>query len=55
MLNGRFDTNVGPETAWKLHKAIAGSRIHFFEKSGHFPFIEEPDAFFDVVEGFLDD
>ncbi len=55
VLNGRFDTNVGPETAWKLHKAIAGSRIHFFEKSGHFPFIEEPDAFFDVVEGFLDD
>jgi proline iminopeptidase len=54
VLNGRFDTNVGPETAWKLHKAIAGSRIHFFERSGHFPFVEEPDAFAELVEGFLD-
>ena len=24
-----------------------------FEKSGHFPFVEEPDAFFALVDKFL--
>lgn len=54
VMNGRFDANVGPETAWKLHKAIPGSLMQFFEKSGHFPFIEEPERFFEVVQAFLD-
>lgn len=54
ILNGRFDANVGPETAWKLHRSIQGSRIEFFEKSGHFPFIEEPEKFLETVESFLD-
>ena len=54
VINGRYDTNVAPETAWKIHQAIAGSRLRFFERSGHFPFVEEPDLFVDVVEPFLD-
>ena len=51
---GRYDINVAPRTAWKIHKAIPGSRITFFEQSGHFPFVEEPDRFYEVVEGFLE-
>jgi proline iminopeptidase len=54
IINGRFDANVAPETAWKIHQAIAGSRIRYFERSGHFPFVEEPDLFVEVVEPFLD-
>lgn len=54
VLAGRFDANVGPQTAWKIHKAIAGSRAHIFEQSGHFPFVEEPERFVEVVEAFLD-
>jgi len=50
---GRFDINVAPSTAYKIHKAIPNSRYVVFEKSGHLPFFEEPDKFVSVVEGFL--
>lgn len=55
VLNGRYDANIAPETAWNIHKAIAGSRLYFFEASGHFPFVEEPERFVELVESFLAD
>ena len=54
VLTGRFDINVAPSTAWKIHKAIPDSRFVVFEKSGHLPFFEEPEAFVATVESFLD-
>lgn len=54
ILNGRYDTNIAPETAYKIHKAIPGSRLYYFERSGHFPFVEEPDLFIERLEPFLD-
>jgi proline iminopeptidase len=54
VLTGRYDINVAPRTAWRIHRAIPGSRFHVFERSGHLPFFEEPEAFLDVVEPFLD-
>ena len=53
VLTGRFDMSVAPQTAYKFHQAIAGSRFVVFERSGHLPFIEEPDAFVRTVEDFL--
>jgi len=53
VLSGRFDANVAPSTAYKIHRAIAGSRFVVFETSGHLPFFEEPDAFVSTVEEFL--
>ena len=53
VLTGRFDANVAPSTAWKIHQAIPGSRFTVFERSGHLPFYEEPEAFVRVVEEFL--
>ncbi len=53
VLSGRFDANVAPSTAWKIHQAIPGSRFGVFETSGHLPFFEEPEAFLSTVEGFL--
>ena len=53
VLTGRHDINVAPSTAWKIHKAIPGSRFVVFETSGHLPFFEEPQAFVKTVEGFL--
>ena len=50
---GRFDANVAPRTAWRIHQAIPGSQFVVWERSGHFPMIEEPDAFFAVVDRFL--
>lgn len=53
VLTGRFDMNVAPSTAWKIHRAIPNSRFVVFEQSGHLPFFEEPDAFLAALEPFL--
>jgi proline iminopeptidase len=53
VVTGRFDANVAPATAYRIHQAIPGSRFVVFEKSGHLPFFEEPARFVQVVEEFL--
>jgi len=50
---GRFDMNVAPVIAYKIHQAIPGSKFVVFEKSGHMPFFEEPAKFVQVVNDFL--
>lgn len=50
---GRFDANIAPRAAWRIHQAISGSQFVVWERSGHFPMIEEPDASFAVVDRFL--
>jgi proline iminopeptidase len=50
---GRYDANIAPRTSWLIHRAIPGSRFAVFERSGHYPMFEEPDAFVAVVERFL--
>ena len=50
---GRYDINVAPSTAWKIHKAIPGSEWVVFEKSGHVPYFEEPEKFVQVINDFL--
>jgi pimeloyl-ACP methyl ester carboxylesterase len=50
---GRHD----PQTPWPDNAAIAAAlpagRLEVFERSGHYPFVEEPDRFAAVVAGFL--
>lgn len=53
VLNGRFDMNVAPMTAWHLAHQIAGAKLVFFEKSGHLPAYEEPTRYLEVLESFL--
>jgi proline iminopeptidase len=53
VINGRYDMNVAPLTAWRLAHAIPGARVVFFEQSGHLPAYEEPDKYIEVLEGFL--
>lgn len=53
IINGRFDMNVAPLTAWQLKQAIPGAQVVFFEHSGHLPSYEEPDRYIEVLEGFL--
>ena len=50
---GRFDANVAPAVSWRIHRAIPGSEFAVFERSGHLPFYEEPQAFVERVEQFL--
>jgi proline iminopeptidase len=53
VITGRYDINVAPSVAWNIHKAIPGSRFVVFERSGHIPYFEEPDAFAAALESFL--
>jgi len=53
VLTGRFDANVAPSVAWKIHGAVPRSEFTVFERSGHLPFYEEPAAFIERVERFL--
>jgi pimeloyl-ACP methyl ester carboxylesterase len=50
---GRHD----PQTPWPANAAIAAAlpagHLEVFERSGHYPFIEEPDRFAAVVAAFL--
>jgi proline iminopeptidase len=50
---GRYDLLTTPECAKRLATRIAQAELAWFENSGHFPWIEEPDAFFGAVRDFL--
>jgi proline iminopeptidase len=53
VMTGRFDMNVAPLTAYRIHQAIPGSSFVVFERSGHLPFYEEPEAFLREMNAFL--
>jgi proline iminopeptidase len=53
VINGRYDMNVAPLTAWRIYKAIPNARIVFFEQSGHLPSYEEPEKYLQVLTDFL--
>lgn len=53
VINGRFDMNVAPLTAWRLKQAIPGAKLVFFEHSGHLPSYEEPERYLQVLNDFL--
>jgi len=53
VINGRYDMNVAPLTAWRLAHTIPGAKVVFFEHSGHLPAYEEPEKYIEVLEGFL--
>lgn len=50
---GRFDMNVAPVIAYRIHQSIPGSKFVVFDKSGHMPFFEQPEQFVSVVNAFL--
>ena len=53
ILVGRDDFVTPPSQAEKLHKGISNSELVIFENSGHFPFLEESDAFFKTVRDWI--
>lgn len=54
ILAGKHDKATPPKLARDLHKRIKGSKILVFDKSGHFPFLDEPEKFNSAVLGFLE-
>jgi pimeloyl-ACP methyl ester carboxylesterase len=53
ILCGRHDPQYAPACSAELASGIRDSRVTWFERSGHFLFIEESDAFWPVVGNFL--
>ncbi|MGH3358921.1 MAG: proline iminopeptidase-family hydrolase [Nocardioidaceae bacterium] len=51
---GAYD-EATPATWQPFVEGIAGARSHVFADSSHMPHVEEPEAFLDVVDRFLDE
>ena len=53
VLVGERDLITTPTQARMLHAGLPDSRLHVFPETGHNPFVEEPEAFVEVVAEFL--
>lgn len=49
LLWGRHDRICSAPQATRIAKRIRNAKLQYFEESGHFPWLEEPEAFFGVV------
>lgn len=54
VLCGRYDLHTTPECSRRLATAIPDAELVWFERSAHFPWLEEPDAFFGAIRDFLE-
>jgi proline iminopeptidase len=50
---GRHDIPTSWQQSERIARQVADAQVVVFEESGHFPWIEEPDAFFATVTGWL--
>ena len=41
------------ESAQEVHETFPGSRLEILENAGHFPWLEQPDAFYEKLDAFL--
>ena len=53
ILCGLHDPQYPPACSEELARGIPGSQVVWFERSGHFPFTEEPQTFWATVGDFL--
>ena len=53
IIAGRFDRFAIPRMMFQYKEYCPQAKLVIFEKSGHFPFIEESSKFFTVVRAFL--
>jgi proline iminopeptidase len=54
LLCGRHDPQFPPAASQELADGIQNAHLIWFEKSGHFPFIEESESFWRAIANFLD-
>ena len=53
VIAGKFDVITSPSMMKTIADGIAGARLEVFDRSGHFPFVEEHDKFIEMVSAFL--
>lgn len=51
---GNNDTITPPFVGKEFNKLIPNSELHFIDKCGHAPMMEVPDAFNQILDGFLE-
>lgn len=51
---GASDSVIPVEHARLAHSAMPGSQLEIFERSGHFPFHDDPEHFVEVVQRFIE-
>lgn len=54
VIGGEVDLSTPPAEAEWLHQHITGSRLEVFEGTGHLTNLENPDAFTQLVTGFIE-
>jgi pimeloyl-ACP methyl ester carboxylesterase len=52
VLHGNSDP-IPPVTAQNIHKSIPHSKYVLIENCGHFPYVEDPGTYFDLINEFL--
>ncbi|TAM61864.1 alpha/beta fold hydrolase [bacterium] len=55
LLAGQYNSAFPISQSLALYEGIVNSTLEVFERSGHFPFVEEPEAFFRVVFDWLEE
>jgi proline iminopeptidase len=55
VVTGRWDGLTTPRIAHLACRALPQARLAVLERSAHRPWAEEPEGYFALVEGFLDD
>jgi pimeloyl-ACP methyl ester carboxylesterase len=53
LVAGRHDRVIPAEHTRAAGELVPGSRLTIFENSGHFPHLDEPDRFSDLLAGFV--
>ncbi len=53
VIAGRFDRNVRPSLTMQYKKLMPQALFIMFEKSGHFPFVEESELTMEILRKFL--
>jgi pimeloyl-ACP methyl ester carboxylesterase len=51
---GEHDSIIPVAHGLRAHEQVAGSRLEIFANSGHFPQLDEPEKFLDVLIDFMD-
>jgi len=53
VITGKHDVHVSPSWSEIMAKKIPGAQLLLMEQSGHFPWLDEPEKFFEKVRKFL--
>jgi len=53
IIGGTYDVHVAPSWSEEMAAKIPHARLMMMQQSGHFPWLDEPEVFFDSVTSFL--